>query len=288
MISPRALRPLLKSTTLLTTSLLLRPHQARSMHITSLPMWVGSSNNYAYLVTCPSTHDTVLIDPANPPEVLPSLLEKMKSEINLTSILNTHHHWDHAGGNEKLLAALPEKVPVVGGKDCALVTSTPSDGSTFKIGKDIEVTALHTPCHTQDSICYYMVDSSTTPVQRAVFTGDTLFIGGCGKFFEGTPQEMQSALSKLASLPEDTLVYPGHEYTKSNVKFLLTVDDSEDVKSLQRFAENNKETQGKFSIGDEKRHNAFMRTDSKEMREVTGKSEPSEVMGRLREMKNSM
>lgn len=290
MISSRLLlRPLL------TTIRLLPRHahshsQIRTMKITSLPMWVGSSNNYAYLVTDPSTSATVLIDPANPPEVLPTLTSRMKSDINLTAILNTHHHWDHAGGNEKLLAALPgdTKPPVVGGKDCALVTSTPKDGEVFKIGENIEVTPIYTPCHTQDSICYYMVDKSTSPPERAVFTGDTLFIGGCGKFFEGTPQEMQSALQKLAALPEDTAVYPGHEYTKSNVKFLLSIDASEDVKALQKYAENNKETQGKFTIGDEKRHNAFMRTDSQKMREVTGREDPSEVMGRLREMKNSM
>ena len=100
---------------------------------------------------------------------------------------------------------------------------------------------------------------------------------------------MQAALTKLGQLPDDTAVYPGHEYTKSNVKFLVKVDGgNESVKSLERFAENNKETQGKFTIGDEKRHNVFMRTGEKEMQEVTGKSEPSEVMGKLREMKNSM
>ena len=248
---------------------------------------VGSSNNYAYLVTDTPTSDSVIIDPANPDEVLPTLKKLMPSTINLTSILNTHHHWDHAGGNEKLLAALPEKVPVVGGKDCAVVSSTPADRAPFKIGTDITVTPLYTPCHTQDSICYYMEDASTK--ERAVFTGDTLFIGGCGKFFEGSAAEMHKALnSTLASLPDDTKVYPGHEYTKSNVKFLVTVDKSQPVLDLQSFAENNKETQGKFTIGDEKKHNVFMKVDSEEMRKVTGKTEPVDVMGKLREMKNSM
>ena len=263
------------------------------MKIESIPMWVGSSNNYAYLVTDEATSDAVIIDPANPEEVLPTLKDRIaSSSINLTSIVNTHHHWDHAGGNERVLAALgdnPKKLTVIGGKDCAAVTTTPKDGSTFHIGKNIAVTPLHTPCHTQDSICYYMVDSTQDPPQRAVFTGDTLFIGGCGKFFEGTPTEMQAALKKLGTLPDDTAVYPGHEYTKSNVKFLVKVDGgNEAVKNLEKFAENNKETQGKFTIGDEKRHNVFMRTGEKEMQEVTGKSEPSEVMGKLREMKNNM
>lgn len=201
--------------------------------------------------------------------------------------MNTHHHWDHAGGNKKMLDALPSSVPVIGGKNCESVTQTPAHNSTFKIGKNIDVTALHTPCHTQDSICWYMVDSSTS--ERVVFTGDTLFIGGCGKFFEGNGAEMDTALNKvLASLPDDTKVFPGHEYTKSNVKFLAQVDgQNEAVKSLARFADENRETQGKFTIGQEKTYNVFMRTGDEAMRKVTGKTEPSEVMAKLREMKNA-
>jgi len=122
-----------------------------------------------------------------------------------------------------------------------------------------------------------------------VFTGDTLFIGGCGKFFEGTAAEMHAALNgRLAALPDDTRVFPGHEYTRSNVKFLLSVSTSEAILALRDFAENNKETQGKFTIGDEKRHNVFMRVDTEEMRNVTGETEPVAVMGKLREMKNKL
>jgi len=125
--------------------------------------------------------------------------------------------------------------------------------------------------------------------ERVVFTGDTLFIGGCGKFFEGNGTEMNKALNEiLAGLPDDTKVYPGHEYTKSNVKFLVKVDGGNSaVKELERFADENKETQGKFTIGQEKKHNVFMRTEEEDMRKVTGKKEPSEVMAVLREMKNA-
>ena len=135
-----------------------------------------------------------------------------------------------------------------------------------------------------------MEDSSKSPPERAVFTGDTLFIGGCGKFFEGTPREMHTALNEtLASLPDDTRVFPGHEYTKSNVKFLLQVDpDNEAVKELRDFAEANPETQGRLTIADEKRHNVFMRVGEEAMRKVTGCEEPSEVLAKLREMKNRM
>lgn len=132
-----------------------------------------------------------------------------------------------------------------------------------------------------------MEDTSTN--ERVVFTGDTLFIGGCGKFFEGNGTEMNKALNEvLASLPDDTKVYPGHEYTKSNVKFLKKVDgNNEAVKKLDKFADENKETQGKFTIGQEKEYNAFMRVKSEDMKKVTGKTEPSDVMTALREMKNA-
>ncbi|OCT45162.1 putative hydroxyacylglutathione hydrolase [Cladophialophora carrionii] len=250
-----------------------------------MSVWVGSSNNYAYLVSDDETKDAVIIDPANPPEVLPVLEEKSKS-LKLTAIINTHHHWDHAGGNKKILDAFPN-IRVIAGKDSEAVSKTPSHGSTFSIGKNIQVTALHTPCHTQDSICWYMEDKATD--DRVVFTGDTLFIGGCGKFFEGNGTEMNKALNEiLAALPDDTKVFPGHEYTKSNVKFLKKVDgENEAVQRLEKFADENKETQGKFTIGQEKAHNAFMRTSSEKMRKVTGKNEPHEVMAVLREMKNA-
>lgn len=183
------------------------------------------------------------------------------------------------------------------------MTKTPSHGETFTIGDSIKVKALHTPCHTQDSICYLFEDGS----DKAVFTGDTLFIGGCGRFFEGTPEEMHKALNEtLAALPDDTKVYvcsllalgmyvglntdkkfqPGHEYTKANVKFGVKVIQSEPVKKLEAFANKNKQTQGKFTIGDEKLHNVFMRLDDPAVQKATGKTNPVDVMGALREMKN--
>jgi hydroxyacylglutathione hydrolase len=140
------------------------------------------------------------------------------------------------------------KLPIIGGKNCSSVTSTPDHNSTFNLGS-IKITALHTPCHTQDSICYFLEDGS----DRAVFTGDTLFIGGCGRFFEGNATEMHKALNEvLAGLPDDTKVYPGHEYTKNNVKFAKTVLSNDAIKKLEDYCSKNKETQGKFTIGDEK------------------------------------
>ncbi|KYK55650.1 hydroxyacylglutathione hydrolase [Drechmeria coniospora] len=255
------------------------------MHIQPIPMWVGSSNNYAYLVVDDKSRDAFIVDPANPPEVAPILKEAIKaSNIKLTAIVNTHHHWDHAGGNKKLLAELDmPQLKIIGGKNCEGVTATPKHGEEFKLG-DITVRSVHTPCHTQDSICFFMEDSTG----KAVFTGDTLFISGCGKFFEGSAAEMHEALNvRLASLPDETVVYPGHEYTRSNVKFALSVQQSEAVKQLRDFAESNEVTTGKFTIGDEKKHNLFMRVEDPEIQQSTGATDPVEVMQKLREMKNN-
>ncbi|KAG5920171.1 hypothetical protein E4U42_006279 [Claviceps africana] len=254
------------------------------MHIQSIPMWVGSGNNYAYLVVDDKSKDAFIIDPANPPEVAPIIKQAIaKGAINLKGIINTHHHRDHAGGNKTLRHEL--KTPdlaIIGGSDCEAVTQTPGHGECFKLG-DITVKSLHTPCHTQDSICYLMEDTTG----KAVFTGDTLFIGGCGKFFEGNAAEMHEALNRLASLPDDTIVYPGHEYTKSNVKFAISVLQSDAVKKLQDFAESNQVTTGKFTIADEKKHNVFMRVTDPIVHNATGASDPVEVMSKLREMKNN-
>ncbi|KAH9909983.1 hydroxyacylglutathione hydrolase [Xylariomycetidae sp. FL2044] len=242
----------------------------------------GSSDNYAYLVVDDKSKDAVIIDPANPEEVAPVLKEAIGSgKINLKAIVNTHHHWDHAGGNKKLLGT--SNLAIIGGKDCEAVTQTPANGQGFKVG-GVDVKGLYTPCHTQDSICWFMQDGD----DKVVFTGDTLFHGGCGRFFEGTAEEMHTALNKtLASLPADTKVYPGHEYTKANVKFGISVLQSEAVKKLESFAANNKETQGQFTIGDEKEHNVFMRVDDPVIQKATGETEPVQVMAKLREMKNN-
>ncbi|KAF5602797.1 hydroxyacylglutathione hydrolase [Fusarium pseudocircinatum] len=242
----------------------------RAMHIQSIPMWEGSSNNYAYLVVDDKSKDAVIVDPANPPEVAPILKEAIKAgKINLTAIVNTHQ-WQ-------------QEADIIGGKDCDGVTKTPGHGETFKLG-DITFKGVHTPCHTQDSICFFVEDGR----DKAVFTGDTLFVGGCGRFFEGNAEEMHEALNKrLAALPDDTVVYPGHEYTKANVKFAASVSQRDAVQKLHSFAENNKVTTGKFTIGDEKEHNVFMRVEDPEIQKQTGETEPVAVMAKLREMKNN-
>ncbi|KAI5797048.1 glyoxylase [Pyronema domesticum] len=265
------------------------------MKIHSIPMRTGTGDNYAYLLVDDKTQDAMIVDPAFDDEVLPVLKDFVNSKrINFKGIINTHHHFDHAGnsehGNVAILAEYPG-LPVIGGVKCHLKTETPSHESTFKVG-ELVVKALHTPCHTQDSICYYVEDGN----DKAVFTGDTLFIGGCGRFFEGNGEEMHHALNVvLAGLPDDTKVYPGHEYTKDNAKFCAHIlPNNAAVKKLQDFCEKNKETQGKFTIGDEKKHNVFMMVEDADVKKAAEEhgpknvhgNGPAQVMEKLRTMKN--
>lgn len=259
------------------------------MHIKPIPMSWGKGDNYAYLVVDEKTKDAVIIDPAFTNDVIPTLGPLVKSgEINLTAIINTHHHKDHSGGNRKILAEFSDKnLPVIAGRDSDAVTQTPAHNSGFSVGS-IVVKALHTPCHTQDSICYYMQDSSSgAQDQKAVFTGDTLFHGGCGRFFEGSAEEMDKALNTtLGGLPDDTVVYPGHEYTAANARFAKSVSANTAVAELLRFSTENRQTTGRWTIGDEKKHNVFMRLEDPEIQKATGQTERAKVMEALREMKN--
>ncbi|RPA79727.1 Metallo-hydrolase/oxidoreductase [Ascobolus immersus RN42] len=269
------------------------------MKIQSIPMWVGSGNNYAYLITDDKTKDAIIVDPANPPEVEPHLDAAVKDGANLVAILNTHWHGDHSGGND----ALKKKysLPVWGWSNYGKPTvhrdrrfseelpssGTPEPRATFKIGEDINATVLYTPCHTQDAICYYLEDAKTG--EKAVFTGDTLFIGGCGRFFEGTAEQMYPSLKKIRQLDEKTVVYPGHEYTKSNAAFAKSLVKDDAVDSLVAFCESNKVTTGKFTIGDEKKHNLFLRTDEPAVQRALGITGVSgrEALQKLRETKDN-
>jgi hydroxyacylglutathione hydrolase len=120
-----------------------------------------------------------------------------------------------------------------------------------------------TPCHTQDSICYYVTDEVTKNHPGGVFTGDTLFIAGCGRFFEGVGSEMHAALNYLGTLPDETIVYNGHEYTSASLRFGQHIDPGNpDLKRLADIVEKNEQTTGLTTIADEKKWNVFMRLDS--------------------------
>ena len=124
-------------------------------------------------------------------------------QVNLTTVLTTHHHWDHAGGNQKLLELRPD-LHVIGGDDrIDALKQKVTQGDQVKIG-NLNILCLFTPCHTTGHICYYVTDNDNG--SKAVFTGDTLFLGGCGRFFEGDGAQMNEALNvKLGALPDETV-----------------------------------------------------------------------------------
>ena len=193
------------------------------------------ADNYAYLVIDEATKKAACIDPAEPKVVLEAA---KKENVELTHILTTHAHWDHAGGNEEMKRLVPN-LEVVGGKGdrAQAVMREVGDGDTVLVGS-LEVKVLYTPCHTAGHVCYYLEPKDG---RCCVFTGDTMFVAGCGNFNAGTPQQMFHALvEKIGSLPPDTLVYVsdrcpgtcelmgsmqcGHEYTEKNLMYAQTAE----------------------------------------------------------------
>jgi len=242
-------------------------------------------DNYMYLLIDEGTKKCAVVDPVEPEKVLAALKEE---GVELTTVLTTHHHWDHAGGNEKLIEAVGKK-EVVGGDDrIGALTKKVTHGDEFKIGS-LNVRCLFTPCHTTGHICYFVTGPSGS--EPAVFTGDTLFVGGCGKFFEGTGDQMYTALIDiLAKLPLETKVYCGHEYTVSNLKFAVTAEpnnkDTAAKLELSQKQRANKEPTIPSTIGDEMKFNPFMRVKEASIAEFTGGTDPVSNMGALRGMKD--
>uniref|UniRef100_A0A803VYX0 Hydroxyacylglutathione hydrolase, mitochondrial n=1 Tax=Ficedula albicollis TaxID=59894 RepID=A0A803VYX0_FICAL len=183
------------------------------------------TDNYMYLLIDQDTREAAIVDPVQPQKVLDAV---KKHGVKLTTVLTTHHHWDHAGGNEKLVKMEPGLHVYGGDSRVGALTQRVSHLTALKVGS-LSVKCLSTPCHTSGHICYYVTkpNSSEPP---AVFTGDTLFVGGCGQFFEGTAEQMHTNLTQiLGTLPEDTKVFCGHECTVRNLKFALKVEPENEV-----------------------------------------------------------
>ncbi|KAG5653262.1 hypothetical protein H0H81_001422 [Sphagnurus paluster] len=171
------------------------------------------------------------------------------------------------------------------------LTNLVKDKDEFTLGDNTHIKCLATPCHTQDSICYHVTDTINKTHPGGVFTGDTLFIAGCGRFFEGTGDEMNRALRYLATLPDSTLVYNGHEYTSGSLSFAKSIDpNNEAIARLANIVEKNKITTGLTTIGDEKKWNVFMRLSSDAVRSATAASPDtpeSVIIDSLRNKKNN-
>jgi len=160
--------------------------------------------------------DCLAVDPGE--SVLKALKEQ---DLSLKMILLTHHHWDHTGG----VAELKKKTgcKVVGGDKRRIrgIDQLVEDGDILPVG-DAEIRVIATAGHTSTSVCYYLVPSPAN-ASGILWTGDTLFVGGCGRLFEGNAKPMWESLQKLASLPDDALVYCGHDYTLENYEFALSI-----------------------------------------------------------------
>src|SRR5579875_3693668 len=168
-------------------------------------------DNYVYLLHEPKRDVTAAVDPAVAAPVLKMLAD---TGWRLTHILNTHHHGDHTGGNLELKAATG--CTIVGPRaDRARIPGIDvelGEGDEYALGAAV-ARVFDVPGHTRGHIAYWFSGS------RALFCGDTLFLMGCGRLFEGTPAQMWTSLSKLRALPPDTRVYCAHEYTQSNARF---------------------------------------------------------------------
>jgi len=241
-------------------------------------------DNYAYLLIDDASGKAAAVDPYDVPRVRAAA---EKEGVQIVAGITTHHHHDHAGGNQTFAATYPG-VPIYGGsKQVLAVTNIVKDKEEFTIG-EIAIKCLATPCHTQDSICYYATSSAGAAHPGGVFTGDTLFQAGCGRFFEGTATEMHAALSYLGTLPDKTIVYNGHEYTAGSVAFAKSVDpENAALKRLEGILKESKITTGLTTIGDEKEWNPFMRLQSEPIKKATGKTSDSEIMDALRTAKNN-
>ncbi|MDB5749216.1 MAG: hydroxyacylglutathione hydrolase [Massilia sp.] len=212
-------------------------------------------DNYLWLI-----HDGVHAAAVDPGDSAPVLAALDAHGLTLTAILLTHHHADHIGGVPGLLARFP--VPVYGPRKDRIdaVTHPLSEGDRVQVPAiGLELDVLDVPGHTLGHIAYVR----RTPGLHWLFCGDTLFAGGCGRLFEGTPAQMAASLEKLAALPEDTEVYCAHEYTLSNLRFAEAVDAGNAALALRVRDEGAKRAAGlptvPSSIGLERRTNPFLR-----------------------------
>jgi len=227
------------------------------MSILEIEQIATRNDNYVYLIRDISSNRVAAVDPSDADPVIEAL---NKLDWILTDIINTHHHNDHTGGNLELKEKYNCSItgPRADHDRIAGIDLDVGDGDRYFLG-DSEAMVFDTPGHTRGHIAFWF------PESIALFCGDTLFALGCGRTFEGTPQQMWESLKKLRNLPDETKVFCAHEYTQANAKFAVSVD-SKNEKLLKR-AENidklraeNKPTVPSL-LGDEKETNPFLRCD---------------------------
>ncbi len=246
-------------------------------------------DNFAYLLICTKTMEAAIVDPS---EATPVQNAVEQHGVELTSILNTHHHWDHVGGNKELKVKYPELIIYGHESDRGRIPGQNvflKNGDTVCFGEQTG-TFIHNPGHTSGAITFVF--------GKTAFTGDTLFAAGCGRIFEGTPSQMYDSLNmQIGGLSDDTKLYFGHEYTEANLRFALTVESGNVEIQKKLDAVSALRLSGEYStpttLADERLTNPFMRCSSAEIRSTVKSIEPThnlsekEVFGTLRELKNN-
>ncbi len=210
-------------------------------------------DNYFWLI-----HDGTHAAIVDPGDAAPVLAKLAALQLSLVAILLTHHHADHVGGVAQLIQQF--SVPVYGPRNESIehVTILLSEGETLSIPElALQLQVLDVPGHTRGHIAYF------APALDWLFCGDTLFGGGCGRLFEGTPQQMADSLDKLAALPEQTAVYCAHEYTLANLRFACEVEPDNMALRVRLVADQTRRDQAQPTlpsrIGIERATNPFLR-----------------------------
>ena len=256
-------------------------------------IWTGNAyRNFNYLIACPQTGEALAIDPLDHRKCL-ALARQRGWEI--TQVVNTHEHQDHIGGNRKVVEATGAKILAHSGAAAAIpeMDRGLAAGDTIKLGATVELEVLDTPGHTMSHVC--LLSHTDVP---ALFCGDTLFNAGVGNCHNGGhPEELyQTFADQLAALPDDTLIYPGHEYLETNLRFTLAREPGNTrAQDLLDTASNQDPNHALVTtLGLEKQINAFLRLQNPEViaqlklrcPELVDDPDDKTVFLKLRELRN--